>query len=308
MLVFKNDFNLFFSFFNRKQSVIELQDRLNNLSKDRHQFNIPKSYLPDQKHLTTKTSLFGEDLKFTSYEPRDFKDGDSAFGIDRTRERSRGDSLEHELSERYYGKTKAKAIYYNLGIDGTFGDIIKEEEDESKADEERRLKLEEDRRRRAERRAQEEAEWAKLEEERRAKKEADKRAREEAELAAMEEEEARRAERKRAREEAERLTKEEAEKRAREEAERRAKEEEERKAKEEADRKAKEEAERLAKEEAERKAKEEAERKAKEEAERKAKIEAEKLKKIRESKIVFVVGGPGSGKVEFNFFFLSFFS
>lgn len=106
---------------------------------------------------------------------------------------------------------------------------------------------------------------------------------EEAERARLEQEE-------KERKEKERLEREEKEKKEKEEKELKEKEEKERKEKEEKEKKEKEEKERKEKEEKDKKMKEKLEK------ERKAK-QAEAQAKLQDSKVIFVIGGPGSGKV-----------
>ncbi|CAF0891757.1 unnamed protein product [Brachionus calyciflorus] len=243
------------------QSMNEINERLKNLESKRHKFTIPDMHLPE-------TIDFQKKPRDTSEIKRD--ESRPKFRRISEEDPEEYNKYQEELQKQREQREKEREERERL-----------EREQREKREEARRLRLEQER----EREEAERAEYEQKDRERREKRERERKEREEAEQREIQERKEKREREKREREEQDaKLQKEREEKREREKRER---EEQDAKLQKEREEKKRAEQERLEKERLERE---------KELAELKAKQREEKLAKVKNSKIIFVIGGPGSGK------------
>ncbi|RNA10658.1 adenylate kinase isoenzyme 5-like isoform X1 [Brachionus plicatilis] len=243
------------------ESMHELNERLNNLESRRHKFDIPDMHLPSsidfQKPVRDKNELARREER--QMFRRISEEDNEEYNKYQEELRKQREQREKEREER----------------------AREEREQREKREEERRKKREEEK----EREEKEREEHDLKERERKERRERERRERQEEEARADQERKERRERERRERQEEEAHSEEERrERREREKAER--------------EQKLREEEEKLEKEREEReeKAKQIRERIEKELAEKRAKEREEKLAKVKQSKIIFVIGGPGSGK------------
>ena len=239
----------------------EINERLKSLESKRHKFDIPDMHLPS-------TIEFQKPVRDKSDTGR--REERPMFRRISEEDNEEYNKYQEELKKQREQREKDREERERY-----------EKEQRDRRDEERRKKRQEEK----EKEEKERLEYEEKERERKEKRERERRQREEEEAKADQERKERREKERHEREELE----------ARSEQERREKREKE---KTEREQKLKEEEEKLEKEKREReeKARQIRERIEKEFAEKKAKEREEKLGKVKQSKIVFVIGGPGSGK------------